>query len=85
MRKQGISQLFDGIRYPLLSVPAVNAIVFATYEMYKKVRGKEELSFTDGIENGAVTGLVNTIVVSPVELIKCKMQTDYSRKWVNSR
>lgn len=41
------------------------------------------MSLIDGIENGAFAGLVNTIVVSPVELIKCKMQLD-TNKYANS-
>lgn len=66
--------LFDGMYYPLTTVPLVNAVVFGAYEFYKKMTGKQELSFIDGIENGAFAGLVNTVIVSPVELIKCKMQ-----------
>jgi solute carrier family 25 carnitine/acylcarnitine transporter 20/29 len=62
--------------YPMLTVPLINAIIFSSYEFYKKLRGKTELSFIDGIENGAFAGLVNTIIVSPVELVKCHMQLD---------
>ena len=76
--------LFDGMFYPFTTVPLVNAVVFGSYELYKKIAGKQELSFIDGIENGAFAGLVNTVVVSPVELIKCKMQLD-EKKFKNSR
>ena len=33
--------LFDGMYYPLTTVPVVNAVVFGSYEFYKKVMGKE--------------------------------------------
>ena len=58
--------LFDGIYYPLITVPLVNAVVFGSYELYKKVTNKTSLSFWDGIENGAFAGFANTLVVSPV-------------------
>jgi solute carrier family 25 carnitine/acylcarnitine transporter 20/29 len=66
VEKEGFLQLFNGLYYPLITVPIINAIIFSSYELYKKIRNKTEMSFTDGIENGAFAGLVNTIVVSPV-------------------
>jgi hypothetical protein len=41
--------LFDGIYYPLITVPLVNAVVFGSYEFYKKITGKQQLSLLDGI------------------------------------
>lgn len=58
--------LFDGMYYPLITVPIVNAVVFGSYEFYKKFTGKQTLSLLDGIENGAFAGFINTFVVSPV-------------------
>ena len=76
--------LFDGIYYPLITVPLVNAVVFGSYELYKKLKGKTSLSFWDGVENGAFAGFANTIVVTPVELVKCKMQI-HGNKFRNSQ
>lgn len=42
-------KLFDGIYYPLVTVPIVNAVVFGSYEFYKKITKKEHLSLIDGI------------------------------------
>lgn len=58
--------LFNGMYYPLLTVPIVNAIVYGSYEAYKKIMKKETLSLVDGIENGAFAGFVNSFVVCPV-------------------
>lgn len=58
--------LFNGMYYPLLTVPIVNAIVYGSYEAYKKIMKKETLSLVDGIENGAFAGFVNSFVVGPV-------------------
>jgi hypothetical protein len=33
-------KLFDGMYYPLVTVPLVNAVVFGSYEMYKKLTKK---------------------------------------------
>ena len=33
--------LFDGMYYPLTTVPLVNAVVFGSYEFYKKITGKQ--------------------------------------------
>jgi len=64
-------------------VPIVNALVFGSYEFYKKILGKQQLSLLDGIENGAFAGFANTFIVSPVELVKCRMQLD-DNKFKNS-
>lgn len=84
IRNEGFLHLFNGIYYPLLTMPLVNAIIFAAYELFKKLTHKTELSFVNGIENGAFAGLVNTIVVSPVELVKCRMQLDKEFKYSRS-
>ena len=66
IQKEGFMHLFNGMYYPLITIPLVNAIIFSAYELYKKMTKKTELSFINGIENGAFAGLVNTIVISPV-------------------
>ena len=66
LKNEGFLQLFSGMYYPLITVPIINAIVFSSYELFKKITNKQELSFVNGIENGAFAGFVNTIVVSPV-------------------
>ena len=50
MKSEGtLLKLFDGIYYPLATIPIVNAIVFGSYEFYKKITGKQNLSLIDGI------------------------------------
>lgn len=76
--------LFDGMYYPIITVPIVNSVVFGTYQFYKKITGKQQLSFVDGIENGAFAGFVNCAVVTPVQLIKCRLQLE-DTKYKNSQ
>ncbi len=41
--------LFNGMYYPIITVPVVNAIVYGSYEAYKKIMKKQTLSLIDGI------------------------------------
>jgi len=66
VKQEGFLHLFNGIYYPLLTIPFVNAVMFSSYELYKVIRGKTEISLLDGLENGAFAGLVVTAVVAPV-------------------
>ena len=40
--------MFSGIYYPLITYPIVHAFVFSSYEAYKTLRNKTELSYMDG-------------------------------------
>ena len=85
VRNEGFMSLFNGMYYPIMTVPIVNAIVYGSYEAYKKMMKKETLSMLDGIENGAFAGFVNSFVVGPVELVKCVMQNDKSHQFSSSK
>lgn len=81
----GILGLYKGVYYPLITGPIVNAMNFGVYQLYKNFKGTNELSFKMGLEAGAFSGLVGALVVSPVELIKCKMQTSSQIKMSSSQ
>lgn len=49
IKNEGFSQLFSGMYYPLITVPIINAIIFSSYEFFKKITKKEELSLLNGI------------------------------------
>ena len=66
--------LFNGIYYPLVTIPLVNAVSFGSYELYKKIDKRPELSFWSGMEAGAFSGIIGSLVVNPVELVKVRMQ-----------
>jgi hypothetical protein len=74
IQHEGVAQLFSGVYYPLITLPIINSVLFTSYEYYKLIRGKEELSFWDGVENGAVAGLVVSFVTTPAELIKVGLE-----------
>lgn len=78
-------KLFSGIYYPLITAPVVSAVSFSSYELYKTIRGKTELGYLEGFENGLFAGLCITFIVSPVELVKCRMQMSAHNEFKNSR
>mmetsp|Transcript_14585 Transcript_14585/g.21259 ORF Transcript_14585/g.21259 Transcript_14585/m.21259 type:complete len:275 (+) Transcript_14585:31-855(+) len=73
LKADGFKGLYQGVASPLYTVPLVNAVVFSAYAQAKYLLGGEEV-FWQGVVAGSYAGLVNTVVVSPVELIRCRMQ-----------
>ena len=69
--------LYKGIASPLLSIPLVNALVFAFYEQSKKLFTTETnipLTQTQLALCGGIAGFFACGIVSPVELIRTKLQ-----------
>jgi len=78
IRQEGILGLYKGLSSPMMSVPLVNALVFGAYEHAKRqvqaMHPETPLSTGEQCLCGAWAGLVNTAVVTPVELLKCRLQ-----------
>lgn len=74
MKNEGFLALFNGIYYPLVTIPLMNAVSFSSYEVYKKIDKNPGFSFWSGLEAGAFSGLIGCLVVNPVELVKIRMQ-----------
>lgn len=90
MYKEGPASFYKGVYSPLYSIPAINAIVFGAYEMARRFLnpdGTAEMTISQGLYSyfkfsltfsgmmaGAFAGLVNCLIVTPVELIKCRQQ-----------
>lgn len=92
---EGVKGFYKGMGFPLCSVPLINAIVFAFHEFAKKVFGfkhqmtaKTEASeesitesdIVEGVVCGAFAGWANCFVVTPVELVKCRLQIQHESK-----
>lgn len=71
--KEGVKGLYRGMSSPLLGVAGINAITFGVNAQVLK-----NLSDPDSIGSvtlaGASAGLIQTAIVSPMELIKTQMQ-----------
>ena len=47
MKNEGMLAFYKGIGPPLITVPLINSIIFASYEFYKNAIGvRDEASFT---------------------------------------
>ena len=77
VRNEGLWAFYKGVGPPLVTVPLINSIIFASYEFYKNLIGvtsEKDFSFRQSMEAGMFAGFVNSFVLSPIELVKCRMQ-----------
>ncbi|EQC31731.1 hypothetical protein SDRG_10522 [Saprolegnia diclina VS20] len=80
INKEGFLGLYRGMVSPMTTVPLVNAVVFSTYESAKSflLNRRENhngvLTNNEAMLAGAWAGLMNSVVVTPVELVKCHLQ-----------
>ncbi|VDK56640.1 unnamed protein product [Anisakis simplex] len=72
-KKEGTRALFKGLSSPLLSLTVINSIAFGTYGNTLKLFN-DQRSLTTHLIAGGVAGLAQTIVISPTELLKLRMQ-----------
>ena len=77
IRNEGVLAFYKGMGPPLVTVPLINSIIFASYEFYKKlvnVESESEFTFNQCMQAGMFAGLINSFVLSPIELVKCRLQ-----------
>lgn len=80
---EGIYGFYKGMGFPVFCIPLINSLTFGTNEIFKKlchVKENEELSHTQNLICGCFAGLVSCIVVTPSELVKCKLQIQFEDK-----
>jgi hypothetical protein len=74
---EGFKGFYKGMGSPLMTIPLVNSIVFASYEFAKRGMGVplgEECTFSQSLVAGMFGGFMNSFVLSPIELVKCRLQ-----------
>lgn len=74
---EGMRGFYKGMGSPLITIPLVNSIVFASYEFAKRMMGVrlgEECTFNQSLIAGSFGGFMNSFVLSPIELVKCRLQ-----------
>jgi len=75
--KEGFGALYKGISSPLFNVPLIYAVYFGTYEIGKWLQGvkiQENPTMTQAMVAGAGAGFAVCSIMTPVELIKCRLQ-----------
>ncbi|ORX48796.1 mitochondrial carrier [Hesseltinella vesiculosa] len=83
VKNEGFFALYKGMSSPLIGIGAVNALLFAANSQFRKMLQTypgEELPLTKIGLAGAGAGIVNSILASPVEMLKIKMQAQFGDK-----
>lgn len=74
---EGMRGFYKGMGSPLITIPIVNSVVFASYEFAKRMMGVQvgqECTFNQSLIAGSFGGFMNSFVLSPIELVKCRLQ-----------
>ena len=76
VKNEGILALYKGMASPLIGIAAQNAVLFTAFQGAKRLISPESQSLTipQVAAAGAIAGGINTILSSPVELFKIRMQ-----------
>jgi len=73
IRADGVKSLYKGMSSPLLGVAGINAITFGAYGNVLRMLPDQD-SISSITLAGASAGLIQSVVVSPMELVKTQMQ-----------
>ena len=73
---EGVLALYKGMTSPLIGIAAQNALLFTAFQTSKRLISPEsqQLSTAQIAAAGATAGGINSILSSPVELFKIRMQ-----------
>jgi len=77
IREEGVRGLYRGLSAPMIGAIMENAVLFVCYGKIQKIiqgHSDEPLSIAQLSAAGAVAGMAVSAVLTPVELIKCKLQ-----------
>lgn len=75
-KHEGVRGFYKGLGPPLMTIPFINSIVFASYEFCKRMFGVKtdnDLSFRQSAVSGMFAGFMNSWFLTPIELIKCRL------------
>ncbi|KAF9889491.1 hypothetical protein FE257_007200 [Aspergillus nanangensis] len=80
LQADGIRGLYRGISAPMAGAAIENSCLFFSYRLIQDIikatwyPSSEQLPFSVLLLSGAVSGSITSLVLTPVELIKCQMQ-----------
>ncbi|KAL1920624.1 uncharacterized protein VTP21DRAFT_1001 [Calcarisporiella thermophila] len=87
LKYEGVRGLYKGMASPLVGIGAVNALLFAANSRLKAIQQAQPnqvLGLWQIAIAGAGAGAINSILASPVELLKVKLQGQYGGRKVYS-
>ncbi|KAH8110504.1 mitochondrial carrier [Phellopilus nigrolimitatus] len=78
LRKEGALALWKGMASPLIGIAGVNSLLFTSYAVSKRIISPfPEFSLRQISAAGAMAGAANSLLASPVEMFKVRMQGQY--------
>lgn len=78
LRREGVLALWKGMASPLIGIAGVNSLLFTSYAVSKRIISPfPELSLKEIAAAGAMAGAINSVLASPVEMFKVRMQGQY--------
>ena len=67
-----------GMASPLIGIAAQNSLLFTAFQTSKRlVSSSPNLTISQTVAAGALAGAVNSVMASPIELLKIRMQSQY--------
>lgn len=78
MAKESFRGLYRGMSSPMMGVSAINAIVFGVYGNMQRMSSNPH-SYTSHFVAGSVAGLVQSVICSPMELAKSRLQVQLDK------
>jgi len=79
IKSEGSASLYKGIASPLYTAPFTTGLSFASYEMGNRLQGLrhgDERTWSKALISGAWAGFVFAFVVTPIDLLKTRMQME---------
>ncbi|KAG0144062.1 hypothetical protein CROQUDRAFT_47850 [Cronartium quercuum f. sp. fusiforme G11] len=78
IKQEGFLALYKGMFSPLIGVAGVNSLLFGAYTISKRIVSPfPDLTISQTALAGSMAGAVNSVLASPVEMLKIKMQAQY--------
>lgn len=78
--QEGFLAFYKGLLSPLVGVAGVNALLFGAYTVSKRIVSPyPDLTIPQTALAGSMAGAVNSILASPVEMFKIRMQAQYGK------
>ncbi|KDQ12030.1 hypothetical protein BOTBODRAFT_429440 [Botryobasidium botryosum FD-172 SS1] len=78
LRNEGVLALYKGMASPLVGIAGVNSLLFSAYHVSRRIISPfNDLSISQIATAGAMAGAVNSLLASPVEMFKIRMQGQY--------
>ncbi|OKL58695.1 Amino-acid transporter arg-13 [Talaromyces atroroseus] len=84
IQSDGLRSLYRGISAPLAGAAVENSSLFFSYRVAKNLlqstiyTSSDHLPFTGLLISGAASGAFTSVLLTPIELVKCKMQVPLS-------